>query len=228
MEKFESKYFSFDSGVKLTLDTEGATATASNGKTTIEAKQIDNFQYTEFVEPRLSSTALIARTFGIGFLLILITGNQWNALFFRANIFNILTLWLGLLCFLVGVIAFFVEMIDMFMHFGLYKKLIANIFSNKGYVITIGNLSGNNMKFVATADELNKVKRLENGIKDLKKYLETNPSQPQQQVVTPILKNQATTSDSTLDDLKKLGDLYQSGILTKEEFEQKKSSILNK
>jgi hypothetical protein len=218
--KFEPKDFRFASGVKITLNAETVTAVADNGKAVIESKQLDNFHYTEHSQARISSFALVARTFGIGVVLIFISGDQWRALAFKSTAFNNLALWIGLLCFLVGIVAFFVEMIDVFLQLGLYKKLIASVFSDKGYSVSIGNKSGNNINFLAGEHELPIIQNLEKKLTELKKYLETQQLQP----IAPI----TNTSDATLDNLKKLGDLYQSGILTKDEFEQKKTELLSK
>lgn len=226
MEEFKPRTFNFDSGVVVTLNTETVTAVASNGRTTIESKHLDNFHYIEHIEARISSFALVARTFGIGIVLIFISGDQLKALIFQASLFNNLTLWAGLLCIIIGFIALFIEMIDLFMQLGLYKRLIAKLFSTRGYAVSIGNKSGNNINFFAGEDEISLIKSLEKKTIELKKHLETN--QPQQVVVTPVAEHQTKVSDNVLDDLKKLGDLFQSGILTQQEFDQKKTELLKK
>ena len=222
--KFELQIFRFGSGVVAELNEEKLLVKADNGASTIESKNLDNFKYLDFVKVRLSPFGLIARTVGIGFLLLLFCGSEVKAATFQSNIIQSLMFYAAIILFIIAVLAFFALILDSFLEFHLYERLVMNYFANRGYAVTVGNKSGNNIVFFALENELNKVKKMEGAINDLKIHLETK----QTQQVTPIANNQNNTSDAMLDNLKKLGELYQTGILTKEEFEQKKTELLNK
>lgn len=117
-------------------------------------------------------------------------------------------------------------MFDAFLETGLYDKVILRFFADRGYAVTIGNKSGNNASLFAMESDFPKIKKLETAISDLKHFLENKQAQPT--IVTPTPEPNIKPSSTTqLDDLKKLGELFQSGILTKEEFEKKKTELLN-
>src|ERR1700747_3597651 len=79
---FEPQTFSFDSEVNISVTKEKITAVAENGSTTIESHSIDNFSHRTYSEARLSAFALIARTFGVGIVLLFFVKNQWGAMAF--------------------------------------------------------------------------------------------------------------------------------------------------
>jgi hypothetical protein len=83
------------------------------------------------------------------------------------------------------------------------------------YRIVVQNIfGGTNLMFLIRDEEVSKLPKLENYKMDKIHKVENVVNQ--------------NVNTNSLDDLKKLGDLYQGGILTKEEFEQKKTELLNK
>jgi hypothetical protein len=121
--------------------------------------------------------------------------------------------------FLVGVnfLLFLLMFFDSMLHTNLYRKIIHKYFSNHGYLITIGNQSGNNIEFVSNDDEMVKIKKLESCLNKLKSEVENK---------TIVSEKPNVTATSNLDEIKKLGELYKNGILTEEEFKNKKEQIL--
>ena len=103
-------------------------------------------------------------------------------------------------------------MIDSFLELGITNNIINNFFSNKGYHVTIGSKSGNNIEIIALIEDLELIKELETNIYELKKSVVKNDA--------PIMQS------SNLDELKKLSELLNSGIITQTEFEQKKKQLL--
>ncbi len=237
MEKFESQIFRFSSGVVVDLNENKLIAKADNGSTSIDAKNIDNVKYIKFTQPRLSVIGMITRTLIGGCLLalfidLIFVNDEWGAIFFDASIKDIFFGWLAIIIFvgsfLLAGFIWFVFVFDAFLETGLYEKFILRFFADRGYAVTIGNKSGNNASLFAMESDLPKLKKLETAISDLKHFLENKQPLPQQSIVTPTPEQNIKPSSTTqLDDLKKLGDLYQSGILTKEEFEKKKVELLN-
>lgn len=237
MEKFESQIFRFSSGVVVELNENKLIAKADNGSTGIETKNLDNVKYIKYNQPRLSVVGMITRTLVGGFILsllidIILVKDEWGAIFLTASAKDIFFGWLAIIIFVGSIILagfiFFVFFFDAFLETGLYEKFILRFFSDRGYAVTIGNKSGNNASLFVMESDLPKLKKLETAISDLKHYLENKQAQPQSTIVTPTPEqNIKPSSTSQLDDLKKLGELFQSGILTQEEFNKKKAELLN-
>jgi glycerophosphoryl diester phosphodiesterase len=79
--------------------------------------------------------------------------------------------------------------------------------------VTIGNKSGNNIEIIAQQEDLELIKELETKIYELKKSAVKNDA--------PVIQ-----SSSNLDELKKLSELLNAGVITQTEFEQKKKQLL--
>lgn len=105
-------------------------------------------------------------------------------------------MWDGFLVMLIAVFAFIIEVIDAFLELGLYNKLIGHFFSDKGYQVTIGNRSGNNIVFFAMLDELRRVKELDKKLEELKAYIIENKNP------IPVAPIPQKSNDTHLDDLK--------------------------
>ena len=123
----------------------------------------------------------------------------------QATYFGIILMGLAFVFFLITVI-------DSFLELGITNNIINNFFSNKGYHVTIGSKSGNNIEIIALIEDLELIKELETNIYELKKSVVKNDA--------PIMQS------SNLDELKKLSELLNSGIITQTEFEQKKKQLL--
>ena len=80
--------------------------------------------------------------------------------------------------------------------------------------MTIGNKSGNNIELIAQLDDLELIKELEQKIYELKKSATKQNN--------PIIQSQS----SNLDELKKLGELLNAGIIGQDEFDKKKKQLL--
>lgn len=236
MEKFEAQIFRFSSGVVVELNENKLIAKADNGSSSIDIKNLDNIKYLKVTQPRLSVIGMITRTLIGGCLLALLIDmifvrDEWGAIFFDASPKDIFFGWIAIIIFigsfLLAGFIWFVFVFDAFLETGLYEKFILRFFADRGYAVTIGNKSGNNASLFAKESDLPKIKKLETAISDVKHFIENKPVQ-QPPIITPTPEpNIKSTSSTQLDDLKKLGDLFQSGILTKEEFEKKKTELLN-
>lgn len=233
VEGFASKIFRFNSEVVVEVNEDQVIAKAENGSQNIESKNLDNFSYIDHIEVKLTPIGLAFRILVFGVLgsviLSLFVKNGWGALVFDASFKDIVIEWIAVIGFFLSIFLFGFIMVtwmfDAFLETNLYNNFIKNRLSYKGYAVTIGNKSGNNILFLALEDELKKVKDLEAKINELKKHIQLQvPQQPER----PVTQTNSVSTSNSLDDLKKLGELYQSGILTKEEFDQKKTEILNK
>ncbi|MCK0123898.1 SHOCT domain-containing protein [Gelidibacter sp. F2691] len=205
---FEPQTFNFDTEVKIGIGLDKITLTSSNGNSSIQSQNFDNFTFVEHYETSLSPAGLWFRCVGVS-IVILIIG------MFKFDDYQLMPFFL----FLVGVnfILFLLMMFDSMLNTNLYRKVIHKYFSNHGYLITIGNQSGNNIEFVSNDNEMDKIKKLESSLNKLKNEVEKKS--------TPLEKPNVTTT-SNLDEIKKLGELYKNGILTEEEFKNKKEQLL--
>ena len=210
MDKQQSnpKTFNFKSNVTIETNKDKVTATAPNYNKSIQSADLDNFSYVEHSEQRMSFVGVLSRMFVIGLLLVIL-----NKVLFGKFQLESQAIFMG--CTLMGLafVLFLITVIDSFLELGFTNSIINNFFSNKGYHVTIGNRSGNNIEIIAQLDDLELIKELESKIYELKKSVVKND--------TPVIQ-----PNSNLDELKKLGDLLNAGIIDKAEFEQKKKQLL--
>lgn len=98
------------------------------------------------------------------------------------------------------------------------RPILISIFGVDAVRVVVQNIyGGNNLHFFVLKDEKRKIPKFEEYKLDkVYKTESLNTTPPVQEI-----------SSSNLDELKKLGELYQSGVLTKEEFEKKKKELLN-
>lgn len=101
---------------------------------------------------------------------------------------------------------------DTMLELNLCRSIVNRYFSNNYYHVEISSKTGKNINFYVSVDELNKIKNVEKSLIDLKKHLADNT------VKTEVI--------NYYDDLKKLNDLLNSGIITQQEFDLKKTQIL--
>lgn len=208
MNTQQSKTFNFKTGVTIQTTNDKVTATAQNGSQTIQSADLDNFSYREHAEQRISFVGVLARMFVVGLILLIV-----NKVLFGKFHMEKQAIFMG--CVLMGIsfLAFLFTVVDSFLELGVTNNIINNYFSNRGYHVVIGNRSGNNIDFITELDEINLIKELESKIYELKKS-------------TVKQGNSAQTQNSNLDELKKLAELLNAGIIDQVEFDQKKKQWL--
>lgn len=202
------KTFNFKSDVTVETTKDKITTTAPNYNKTIQSADLDNFSYVEHSEQRISFVGVLARMFVIGLVLLIV-----NKVLFGKIHLEKQAIFMGCLLMGISFILFLVTVIDSQLEMGITNNIVNNYFSNKGYYVTIGNKSGNNIEIIAQLDDLELIKELEQKVYELKKSAVKNDNPVQVQT-------------SNLDELKKLGDLLNAGIIDKAEFEQKKKQLL--
>lgn len=202
------KTFSFKTGVTIEITKDKVIASAENGSNSIQSSDLDNFSYAEHTEQRMSFVGVLSRMFVIGLLLVIL-----NKVLFSKFQLESQAIFVG--CALMGLafVFFLVMVIDSFLELGITNSLMNNFFSNRGYHVTIGNKSGNSIELITELNELELIKELESKIYEIKKSAVKNH--------VPIIQ-----SNSNLDELKKLGDLLNAGIIDQTEFDQKKKQLL--
>lgn len=202
------KTFNFKSGITVETTKDKVTATANNYNNSIQTADLDNFSYVDHTEQRMSFVGLLARMFVIGLLIVILSKVLFGKFQMESQ-----AIFIG--CAIMGLafVFFLVMVIDSFLELGFTNNIINNFFSNKGYHVTIGSKSGNNIEIIAQMDDLELIKELESKIYELKKSAVKNDA--------PVIQ-----SSSNLDELKKLSELLNAGVITQIEFEQKKKQLL--
>lgn len=201
------KTFDFKSGVTIETTKDKVTATDPNYNNSIQTADLGNLSYVEHTEQRISFVGVLSRMFVIGLLLLIFS----KMIFSKINLESQAT-YFGIILMGLAFVFFLITVIDSFLELGITNNIINNFFSNKGYHVTIGSKSGNNIEIIAQLDDLELIKELETNINELKKSVVKNDA--------PIMQS------SNLDELKKLSELLNSGIITQTEFEQKKKQLL--
>jgi len=223
MESLITKKIRFNTGVSIDFINNQVLVTASNYKGAIDYKNLDNYTYSSVYFPRLSLLALAARIFlGGGILSVFLFAIMYklDSSDESSHLLNVLTSIVFAATIILPVFIFYGELFNTILGFNFADKIIQKYYSDKRWVVVIGNKSGNNIKFYAVIDEIEKVKQLEKIISDIKKnYL-----------AEPKLQNEVTKSvpSDYLMELSKLNELYKQGVLTDVEFTTKKTEILNR
>jgi hypothetical protein len=207
---FNLKTFSFNTGVSVSINENKISANGNGKNVSIDTHQLDNFSYQEYWEGRISQAGLWFRFVGISILLIIYESviGGWSTsswIFFGIMI-------------AINILYIIVFMFDILLELNIFKKVIKQFFSNHCYAVTIGNKSGNNIDFYAFLDEKEKLNELD--------ILLTKLKHKKASIISKI--NNPVVTHSNLDELQKLGELYKNGILTEEEFNNKKQELLNK
>jgi hypothetical protein len=200
----EDKTYRFKTGVVVGITKEEIYAKDNSGIDKMSAKNIDALSYEEQIQPRISPAGLCTIPFTLGALMMIFWGGDNNKL--------------GLFLVIIGAVGFVFIFFDAMLQLNLARTLIAKVWSYKGYAVTIRNNSGNNILFYTDLTELKKIKEVENKISELKLFLSSTKE--------TATNGQQPVSNSNLDELKKLAELFASGIITQEEFDMKKRELL--
>jgi len=203
----KTKTFRFQTGVSITVGAEQITARDESGADKMDSKHVDSLSYEEFVQPRIPPAGLATIPFVLGFFILIISGGDGTPLFY-----------LGATLLGLSVVGFIFVALDALLFTGVARKLIASVWAHKGYAIEVGNKQGNNISFFALDNELERIKQVSKMIDELKVHL----SQLEEQKVTPVIQQ----SSSYLDELKKLGELLNTKVITQSEFDIKKAELL--
>jgi len=202
------KTFDFKTGVTIETTKDKVTATDPNYNNSIQIADLGNFSYVEHTEQRITFVGLLARMFAVGLLLLIFS----KMIFSKINLESQAT-YFGIILMGLSFVLFLVMVVDSFLELGITNNIINNFFSNRGYHVTIGSKSGNNIEIIALIEDLELIKELESKIYELKKSAVKND--------TPVIQQ-----SSNLDELKKLSELLNSGIITQTEFDLKKKQLL--
>lgn len=217
--EFTPQIFKFDTGITLSINEDKILAKNDNknrtASTSIVSDQIDNFKYNFYWEGRISPAGMWLRFVAISVILVIISENVFGG--FSTNTFSLV----GILL-IINIIVFFVFIIDAMLQLNIFSAIIKEYFSNKVYSVTIGNMSGNNIEFYVMINELKKLKELEEVIANLKTIVVNKKEENSS--TNEILQSNSTV----LDEIQKLGKLFKDGILTQDEFDNKKQELLKK
>lgn len=209
--------FSFNTGVDVTFLHDSLNVKASNYNSSINYTNLDNYTYENVSLPRVTPFSLAVRTLVFGwilaFIILIPVKDEWGALFFTANAFDIFLAWLSMIVFagsfLISALLFWGFVVSAAMQTSFLSRFINNYFSDHRLFIIIGNKSGNNIQFYAFDDEISKIKEIEKEVSNRKKLTENNAVQ-----------------DDFFSDIKKIKKLLEENLLTQEEFESKKKQLL--
>lgn len=201
----------FSSGVTIDINKDKIIATATNYSNTISFGNLDNFRYNETSKSRITTIGLMARTLALSFFLMIFN----KVLSFKNPHLSDILFYSGLLLMLLTFVSFLAFTLDVFLEFRFFDTIISNFFTDKGYLVIIGNKSGNNMEFYANTDDLKLIQELESEVYDIKNKYDEG------------FKIDNKIGNGYLDELKKLGDLLRDGILTQVEFDIKKKELLS-
>lgn len=209
---FAPKTYRFDTEVTIKLDNQKVSATDGSSNSSIDAQDIDNLTFIENWEGKVTVGGFWFRIIGISALIAIA-----SEMFFGG--WSLGSFGVTFILIIINVIVSAVVVIDALFELNFIRGIIRSYFSYDFYQVAIGNNSGNNIEFIANIDEVGKLKDLDKKISELKSNNKKKASnkQPIQQPV-----NQGTN----LDELKKLGELFKNGILTQEEFDNKKAELL--
>jgi hypothetical protein len=215
--KSTNNKFSFNTGVVVTFLNDSLNVTASNYNSSISYNNLDNYTYKNVSLRRITPFGLATRTLFFGwisaFIIAIPVKNEWGALFFTASSFDIFLAWLSITIFagsfLISALIFWGYVFSVAMETSFLSRFINSYFSDHRILAIIGNKTGNNIQFYATYSEVTKIKEVENEISNRKNSAEDNTSQ-----------------NDFYSDIKKLKELLDEGVLTKEEFDLKKKLIL--
>ena len=191
----------FQSGVIIQIK-EDIISTNDND-CSILISEIENVQSTECSKPEIQETFLFAR---FECIIILITIIGFISPVPYAG-------FVGFMIFMITTIAF---MVDLFLQLGICTFFVKKYFTTNFYAVTLTSSSGNNIIFNANLEDKKNIEKLREKFSLLRAKRENSSSS----------KMSSKSNDNVLDNLNKLGELLEKGILTKEEFDTKKKELL--
>lgn len=206
--KFQPKNYHFENGVKIEIDSKKITMIDKNNHKNISSENLDNFSKQDYVQDMMSPGTLWFRFVAASIVLIGISETIWGGWSFMSWSFTLILI-------VVNIIFFMFFMIDELIEANILRRFIRAYLSYEGILVTIGNNSGNNIEFLVSPEDNDKVNQLEKAIDELKKYKKDK-----------LQNNKVNQTTSNLDELKKLGDLLANKIITQEEFDIKKKELL--
>lgn len=208
MNTFEPKKHSFKTEVIIEISEKGISMKSDESSMSIDATNLDSFAYNEHREHKISPAGLWCRFVGISFLLVCFSE-------FKFGGWSTQSWSIAIIIGIINAIVLLIFMFDSMLELNIFRSIVDKYFSNHVYIVGIGNKSGNNISFITLFDEQQEIKKLEENFNELKKC--TNGKAI----------NLSGIKSNCLDELKKLGELHKTGILTEEEFNQKKTELLN-
>lgn len=206
---FTPETYQFETGLTVEVNQDKIIVQDDSGSSSVDSHNLNNLTYQEYWEARISPAGLGMRFHGISIAIIIILETVVGA-------WTETTLSVTLFLIIMNVAIFLFAMVDIFLELRIIDNIVVKYFSDHVYLVSIGNSNGNNVEFYAQLTEKDKIIALESQINELKK-LSQQPN-----------KSETPSNKSNLDELKKLGELYQLGILTEQEFNDKKQELLNK
>lgn len=148
----KNQSFNFKTGVTVTITDNKIIVDASNNyHSKIDLANLDEVGYSEYIKPKIAPATLCTAPLVIGGIM-LFTYNVTNGIDFKFI--------MGILLIALGIVGFIFIFIDSMLGSKMAMKLITTYFSDKGYFITIGNKSGNNIQFIVYQYELPTIKEL--------------------------------------------------------------------
>jgi hypothetical protein len=210
----QNKIYSFRTGVKIEINDTSITTIDNKGSSYIILNKLDNLTYSNIVLPRISPVTLLFRTVGLSILIAFAIGIVFDRI--EGGTLKGFGL-LGIL-FILNILFFFLFVFDTLFQFNIFNRIINNFFSNKLIHVTIGNKSGNNIEFYTLPEELIDIMKLKKNIETF--ILGENERMKDDKYADDLKSN--------VDELRKLNELFKTGVITDEEFKQLKSRIISK
>ena len=209
--------FSFNTGVVVTFLNDSLNVKTSNYNSSIYYKSLDNYTYKNVSFPKITPFALAVRTLVLGwafaFTITIPIKDEWGAIFFTASSLDIFLAWSSIIIcagsFLISALIFWGYVFSAAIRTSFLSRLINTYFSEHRILAIIGNKSGNNIEFYALDNEISKIKEVENEISNRKKTATDNALQ-----------------NDFYSDIKRIKELLDKDIITKEDFDLKKKQIL--
>lgn len=202
----EIKNFKFGTGVELEVGENTITLNTSSNKRSLESDMFDTFSYNLYFENRISPGGLYFRILVFSFISI------FFIFFLSLTTIIIYTIIIGIFNAILTIVFAFDAMLEL----NFFRRITNQYFSNNYYLVEISSKTGNNIQFYTLVDEINKIKEVEKCLTELKKRINNKKINNAEK---PEVLNYH-------DDLKKLGELLKSGLVTQEEFDLKKKQIL--
>lgn len=204
----EKKIFKFENDAELKIDENTIAYKIGGNKSSIEANMFDTISYNLHFENRISPAGLYFRILFFSFISIFLV------FFLSLSTIIIYTI----IVVILNAILIIVFTLDAMLELNIFRRITNQYYSDNYYHVQIGSKTSNNLDFYVFYNTLNltKIKEIEKFLADLKKYFENKTAK---ETIKPEVINYH-------EDLKKLNDLLNSGIITQQEFDLKKKQIL--